>query len=459
MRRYGRSWFRGKRVVVIGLAKSGLAAACLLWELGAQVTVNDRQEAWQIPPEAKRKLEERGIVCRWGGHPDDLIDPGVDLVVKNPGIPYRILPIQQAIKYQIPVITEVELGWQWTVSPMIGITGSNGKTTTTSLIGEMFRQAERKAHVVGNIGMVMSEVAFHSRPDETLVVELSSFQLLGTLDFRPDVAVLTNIYPAHLDYHGTLEEYTRAKLKLFANQRADDVAVLNADQEVSGRLAPEIGAQIWWFSIRSAVSPGVYLEDGEVYWQPPDGQRRRLFSRSDVALKGDHNLENLLAASCAAVAYGLPVEAVRRVASTFTGVEHRLEFVRKVNGVAYYNDSKATNTTAAITALRSFKEGITWIAGGLDRGHSFDEMIPIVQKHVKRVIAYGETSERIIEMCRRAGVSLCSTVGSVEEAVDLAAVITPPGDVVLLSPACASWDMYRSFEERGNIFKQAVHKL
>ncbi len=459
MRRYGRSWFRGKRVVVIGLAKSGLAAACLLRELGAQVTVNDRQEAGQIPADTKRKMEELGIVGLWGGHPDDLIDPSVDLVVKNPGIPYQITPIQQALRYQIPVITEVELGWQWTTSPIIGITGSNGKTTTTSLIGEMFRQVERKVHVVGNIGMVMSEVAFHSRPDETLVVELSSFQLMGTLDFRPDVAVLTNIYPAHLDYHGTMEEYIRAKLKLFANQRPQDVAVLNADQEVSRGLLPDITGQIFWFSLQTPVSTGVYLDNGVIYWQPSDGKRRQLFSQGDVALKGDHNLANLLAAACAALAYGLPIEAVRRVAHTFTGVEHRLEFVREVNGVFYYNDSKATNTSAAITALRSFKEGVTWIAGGLDRGLSFDEMIPIVQKHVKRVIAYGETQDQIIAMCQRAGVTHWAKADNVEEAVDLAYRMTPAGEVVLLSPACASWDMYRSFEERGNIFKQAVHKL
>lgn len=457
--RFPRSWFADKHVVVLGLAKSGLAAAKLLRRLGAHVTVNDQKPEERIPAEEKRLLAEWGVQCVWGGHPPGLITPDVDLVVKNPGIPYAIAPVQDACRLGIPVVTEVELGWQWTSSPVIGITGSNGKTTTATLIGEILRQAGQKVHVVGNIGQVMSEVAFDSRPDETLVVELSSFQLMGTVEFRPKVAVLTNVYPAHLDYHQTMDAYVAAKCKLFANQQATDAAVLNADQELSHRIAPQLPSRVYWFSLRGPVAAGIYVEEDQIYWQPQEGPRERLFSRADVAIKGEHNLANLLSAAAAALIYGIPSEAIRAVAQSFMGVEHRLEFVREVAGVAYYNDSKATNTTAAMTALRSFPEGVTWIAGGLDRGISFDDMIPTVRQHVRRVIAYGQTREQIVSMCRQAGVEQCFTVEDVEEAVRLAHRLTPAGEVVLLSPACASWDLYRSFEERGHIFKQAVHKL
>jgi len=456
---YTREWFLGKRVVVVGLAKSGLVAAKLLRRLGAHVTVNDCKPEEQIPIEERRKLAEWGVQAVWGGHPPGIVTAEVDLVVKNPGIPYNSPPIQEALRNGVPVVTEVELGWQWTTSPVIGITGSNGKTTTTTLIGEMLRHAGLKAHVVGNIGQVMSEAAFSSLPDETLVVELSSFQLMGTVHFRPVVAVLTNIYPAHLDYHGSMEDYIAAKCKMFANQQKKEAAVLNADQELSQKIASLLASRVYWFSIKGPVAAGVYAEGEHVYWQPQAGGRERLFSRSDVVVKGEHNLANLLAAATAALVYGAPAEAVRAVARSFTGVEHRLEFVREVDGVAYYNDSKATNATAAMTALRSFREGVTWIAGGLNRGLSFDEMIPVVQGHVRRVIAYGQTRELIVDMCRRAGIEQCFMVGDIEEAVRLARRLTPAGEVVLLSPACASWDMYRSFEERGHIFKQAVHKL
>lgn len=457
--RFSREWFQGRRVVVIGLAKSGLVAAKLLRRLGAQVTVNDCKPEDQIPEDDRRLLADWGVRTVWGGHPPGLVTPEVDLVVKNPGIPYHVAPVQEAFRLGVPVVTEVELGWQWTASPIIGITGSNGKTTTTTLIGEMLRQGGRKVHVVGNIGQVMSEVAFSSAPEETLVVELSSFQLQGTIRFRPRVAVLTNIYPAHLDYHGTMENYVATKCKLFANQTMEDAAVLNADQTLCRRIASGLASRLFWFSLQGPVASGVYLQGDDIFWQPPEGPRERLFPRAEVAVRGEHNLANLLAAATAALIWGVPQAAVRTVARSFTGVEHRLEFVREVDGVAYYNDSKATNATAAMTALRSFREGVTWIAGGLNRGLSFDEMIPVVRKHVRRVIAYGQTRELIVDMCRRAGIDACFTVEDVEEAVSLARRLTPKGEVVLLSPACASWDMYRSFEERGHIFKQAVHKL
>lgn len=457
--RFSREWFRNRQVVVLGLAKSGLAAAKLLRQLGAHVTVNDRQPEDQIAESDKQQLAEWGVRTVFGGHPEGLITSEVDLVVKNPGIPYEVTPIQEALRHGVPVVTEVELGWQWTSSPIIAITGSNGKTTTTTLIGEMLREAGRQVHVVGNIGQVMSEVAFSSRPDETLVVELSSFQLMGTVEFRPAIGVLTNVYPAHLDYHGTMDAYVAAKCRLFANQQATDAAVLNADQDISRQVARTLRSRIFWFSLQGPVSVGVFMEGEYIFWKPAEGERVPLFRRDEVALKGDHNLANLLAAATAALLDGVSVEAVRNVARSFVGVEHRLEFVREVGGVAYYNDSKATNATAAMTALRSFREGVTWIAGGLDRGVSFDEMIPTVQRHVRRVIAYGQTRELIVDMCRRAGVTDCFMAVDVEDAVRLARRLTPAGEVVLLSPACASWDMYRSFEERGHIFKQAVHKL
>lgn len=459
MQQFTPEWLAGKQVVVLGLAKSGLSAALRLKRYGAQVLVNDIQPEDKQPPSSLEALRQAGIKGVWGGHPEYLIHPGVHLVVKNPGIPYRNPLVRKSLDLGIPVITEAELAFAWSRAPIIGITGSNGKTTTTSWVGKMLMEDGRQVEVVGNIGRVMSEVAAGASRDSILVAELSSFQLKGTRHFRPRVGALLNLYPAHLDYHETMEDYLCSKLNLFANQQHEDISVWNTDEELWKTYSANFPSRRWGFGLHPAPLPGVYAPAGVIQYHTEKGEVLPLLPTRDLPLMGQHNLLNALAASAIALASGARVEAVQRALQNFQGVEHRLEFVREINGVRYYNDSKSTNSQAARVALRSFDQGLTWIAGGLDRGGDFDDLLPDVQKHVKRAVLFGQTAEKIASMCQKAGLTEIYFCHDVHEAVEIAARITPEKEVVLLSPACASWDMYTSFEERGHIFKQAVHML
>ncbi|MFD1407315.1 UDP-N-acetylmuramoyl-L-alanine--D-glutamate ligase [Kroppenstedtia eburnea] len=448
--------YAGKKILVLGLARSGVAVARLLHRLGAEVTVNDRKPRAEAP-EAE-ELEKAGIQVVLGGHPEGLIHDGWDLLVKNPGIPYRVPLLQEAETRGIPVVTEVEIAWQLTEASMIGITGSNGKTTTTSLVGRMLARGGIPARVAGNIGMALSEVAPGMDKEEWLVSELSSFQLKGTRQFRPRIGALLNLVPAHLDYHGSMEDYLESKGKLFANQQPGDIAVLNRDSDVCRRLAPQLRGDVWWFSRREPVDRGLMVKQGWVTARLSDGEELSLLPASQVRLPGIH-MENALAASAIALAAGCPADALREELRTFTGVEHRLEFVATVDGVRYYNDSKATNGKAATSAMESFTEPIVLIAGGLDRGVDFRELVPVFQKRLKGIVTYGEAGDVLLKRAEEAGVPLRERAEEIADAVARASRLAAAGDVVLLSPACASWDLYTSFEERGSIFKQAVHNL
>lgn len=446
----------GRSVVVLGLARSGAAVARLLHRLGANVVVNDKKPR-EACPEAD-ELEALGIRVICGHHPDDLLSGHVDVLVKNPGIPYSARPIRQAQEKGIPVITEVEVASGLTASRMVGITGSNGKTTTTSLVGRMLSLGRIPSRIAGNIGMALSEVVQETRPDEWLVVELSSFQLKGTDRFRPKVATLLNVVPAHLDYHGTMEDYIASKQRLFRNQTAEDAAVFNWDNQVCRETAATVKSRVWWFSRREAVPRGAMVADGWIRLRT-DQEEIPLLPVKEVALPGSHHLENALAAAVISHLCGCPTDAIVNTLRTFRGVEHRLEYVGTVNDVAYYNDSKATNAQAAIRALESFEQPIVWIGGGLDRGVDFNELVPVFAQRVKAVVAYGQSAPILLARAKEAGVPIRRSVKDVTEAVLEASRAAKPGDVVLLSPACASWDMYTSFEERGSIFKQAVHRL
>ncbi|TCS84415.1 UDP-N-acetylmuramoyl-L-alanine--D-glutamate ligase [Tepidibacillus fermentans] len=449
--------FRDKQIIVLGLAKSGTAVAKILQKLGAKVIVNDAKPEEQC--KGKNELESLGIKVICGSHPDDLISYETDLVIKNPGIPYHIPPIQTALSLQIPVITEVEVAYQLSKAPFIGITGSNGKTTTTTLIGEIIEQAGLNPIVAGNIGTVVSEQAFLANENQVLVTELSSFQLKGTQSFRPKIGVIINIYPAHLDYHKSMEDYILSKAKLFQNQTPEDYAVLNVDCEECVKLIPSIKSQIFQFSKKYEVERGTYVSKGIIYWKDQE-RTESILPVSELSLKGEHNVENVLAAITATRLYGVDVEIIREVLRDFKGVEHRLEFVRTTpNQVTYYNDSKATNPTATITALKSFPQKVILIAGGLDRGIDFHELIEPFEQHVKELITFGQTAEKLSKVAKLAGLDRIYTVDNVDSAVELAARTAISGDVVLLSPACASWDMFSSFEERGRMFKEAVHKI
>ncbi|MGM0902092.1 MAG: UDP-N-acetylmuramoyl-L-alanine--D-glutamate ligase [Bacillota bacterium] len=443
--------YKHKKILVLGLAKSGVSAAALLHKLGAFVTVNDSKPLSENPE--AQKLLEQGIKVVCGSHPVELMEEGFELVVKNPGIPYQNPMILKAIEKRIPVITEVELAYQISEAPFIGITGTNGKTTTTTLIFEMLREGGRNPLIAGNIGTVASGVAQEASQDDNIVIELSSFQLMGISSFRPKIAIITNLYNAHLDYHGTLEEYHLAKARITENQQEDDYFICNADQEEVMDIARNSKANIIPFSTKNILKKGVFVDDGWVFFN-----QEKIISLRDIALPGEHNLENILSAVAAAKLAGAENEAIIHVLKTFTGVRHRLQFVDEISERKFYNDSKATNILATQKALSAFDAPIILLAGGLDRGNSFDELIPSL-KGIKVLITFGQTAGKIEEAGKQAGIKTIIRVDNVEKAVPEAFNLSDAGDVILLSPACASWDQYKTFEVRGDMFIEAVHKL
>ncbi|RZI53167.1 UDP-N-acetylmuramoyl-L-alanine--D-glutamate ligase [Aeribacillus pallidus] len=441
-----------QNVLVLGLAKSGLRAAKLLHKLGARVTVNDIK-----PYEANddvKELESLGIKLILGEHPEQLLEEhNIDIVVKNPGIPYTNPIVQKAASQNIPIITEVELAYQISEAEIIAITGSNGKTTTTTLIYEMLKADGKQPLLAGNIGNVACEVVQEATKEQIVVMEVSSFQLLGTIYFKPSVAVLLNIFNAHLDYHGTRENYMQAKGKIFSNQDDQSVAVINSDDQDVVRLSELSNGKKIYFSTNKEVSNGAYIQNESIWY---DGEK--IIDIKDIALVGKHNLENILAAICAVKAKNVGNKAIQKVLASFSGVKHRLQYVGEVSGRKFYNDSKATNILATTKALEAFSSPVVLLAGGLDRGNEFDELIPYF-KHVKAVITFGQTAPKIKKAAKKAGIELIEHVDNVEQAVFAAFRISDIGDVILLSPACASWDQYKTFEERGDIFINAVHKL
>lgn len=443
--------FHHKKVLVLGLAKSGVAASLLLHKLGAFVTVNDAKP-FDENPEAQQLLK-MGITVICGRHPEDLLDEGFELVVKNPGIPYSNPIVKDAIARNIPVITEVELAYLVSEAPIIGITGTNGKTTTTTLIFEMLREGNRQPKIAGNIGTVACSVAENALPNEVVVTELSSFQLMGVEQFRPKIAILTNLYDAHLDYHGTFDEYAEAKFAITKNQNEEDYFIYNADQEVVVDWAKKSRAKKIPFSINGPSKEGISADGTTIYWQGEP-----FIKREQVALPGKHNLQNVLAAIAACMIHGCYKGAIESVLQTFTGVRHRTQFVREWNGRKIYNDSKATNCLATKVALEAFDKPIVLIAGGLERGHSFEELRDAM-KNVKAVVAIGETKVRFIEFAKSCGVAECKMAENIEDAVEKAAQVSNNGDIILLSPACASWDQYKSFEVRGDLFIKAAMNL
>lgn len=444
--------YQHKKILVLGLAKSGVSAASLLHKLGAFVTVNDYKPLNENP-EAQGLLEQ-GIKVICGCHPIELLDEGFELIVKNPGIPYTNPLVAGAIERGIPVITEVELAYQISEAELIGITGTNGKTTTTTLIFEILQANEgTNPLIAGNIGTVASEVAETATKDNQMVVELSSFQLMGIRSFRPHIAIITNIYEAHLDYHGTKKEYAQAKANITRNQLEGDYLIVNADQEELLDLISFTKAKIIPFSANKPLAEGCSIANGMITFLGEE-----IIPRSDIVLPGEHNLENIMAAIAATKLMGVQNQAIRKVLTTFKGVKHRTQFVEEIAGRKFYNDSKATNILAAQSALNAFSEPIILLAGGLDRGNEFDELIPSL-KNVKVMITFGQTAEKLEKVAEIAGIETVHRVDNVEKAVPVAFELSKPGDVILLSPACASWDQYKTFEVRGDIFIDAVHKL
>lgn len=437
--------YKNKKVLVLGLAKSGLNTARLLHKLGAYVTVNDAKN-FDDNPDAQSLVAD-GIRVISGYHPVELLDEHFELMVKNPGIPYTNPMVVRAQALNIPIITEPELAYEVSEADWIAVTGTNGKTTTTTLIGLILNEDGKTAHVGGNIGIPISQVAADAKASEHVVAELSSFQLMGATKLHPHVAVLTNIYEAHLDYHGSREAYVAAKMRITQNQTADDFFVMNWDLPEMHELAKQSHAQIVPFSRQGAAGARANLIDGQLCF---DGQA--IMAASDLQIPGDHNIENALAAIAATKLYGASDAAITRVLSTFTGVKHRIQYVQTVAGRRFYNDSKATNVEAASVAINAFSAPEVLIAGGLDRGLPMDELVPLMQKHVKALVTYGETAELMVAAANAAHVPVVQRVETLNDAVPAAYAQSEPGDVILLSPAAASWDQFNTFEERGDLF-------
>ena len=447
--------FEHKRVLVIGLAKSGVAVAKLLLHQGAMVTVNDR-----IPleenPDAKSLIEE-GIRVLAGSHPVDLLEEHFDFVVKNPGIPYHNCMVEAAMKKGIPVYTEIEIAYQLLEGLIIGITGSNGKTTTTTLASLMLKESfpERQVFAAGNIGIPLSQLAEQSTKEDIYVSELSSFQLMGIDQFKPKIACIVNIFSAHLDYHGTREEYIEAKLQLTKNQTEDEYLVYNADYpELMTLIKGHTKATLVPFSRKSVLDFGACVEGDSICF---NGEK--VIPVSTIQVPGTQNVENVLAAVAIAKLAGATNEGVEKAVQNFHGVKHRTQFVKEVNKRRFYNDSKATNIIATQTALRSFtNQSVILIAGGLDRGNGFDELVPDLTS-VSGIVLYGETKEKLQEASKLAGVPVIEVVNTLEEATKKAYEISKEDDIILLSPACASWDQFKNFEIRGDEFIRVVENL
>lgn len=442
--------FANKKVLVLGLAKSGESAARLLDKLGAIVTVNDGKPFEENP--AAQSLLEEGIKVVTGGHPLELLDENFELMVKNPGIPYDNAMVVRALEKKIPVITEVELAYLISEAPIIGITGSNGKTTTTTMIAQVLTAGGQNGLLSGNIGFPASQVAQTASSKDTLVMELSSFQLMGIEAFHPQIAVITNLMPTHLDYHGSFEEYAAAKWNIQKNMTADDYLVLNFNQDWAKGMASQTQATVVPFSTTEKVD-GAYL-DGDVL----TFRGEAIIKVAEIGVPGSHNVENALATIAVAKLRGIDNQTIKEVLSAFGGVKHRLQYVGQVNEVSFYNDSKSTNILATQKALSGFDNSkVILIAGGLDRGNEFDELVPDL-KGLKKMVILGQSAPRVKRAADQAGVSYLDAT-NVRDAAHKAFAQAEPGDIVLLSPANASWDMYSNFEVRGDEFLAAFEEL
>jgi len=449
---------KDKRVLVVGLGKSGVASALFMKERGARVTVSDTKSGDELRNEIPALLDH-GIVVETGGHGERTFK-GQDLIVVSPGVPVDAPMLVQARSLGEPVIGEIELAAQFLPGPIVAITGSNGKTTTTTLAGEILTAGGLPTLVGGNIGTPAISLAERATQETVIVLEVSSFQLETIQTFRPKIAVVLNVTPDHLDRHRTLEAYVNAKARIFENQRDDDFAVLNADDAVCASMAARTKAKVFWFSRQKEVRQGAWTGDGKIFLRDGTGQRE-IMQVSEIPLKGAHNLENVLAAVCAGALMGCAADKIRQAVRNFKAVEHRLEFVATIRGVDYYNDSKATNVDATIKALESFPANIHLILGGKDKGSDYSVLNELLKQRVKRVYTIGAAAEKIesqIASSKSGGVEVVHAE-TLENALRKANASAEPGDVVLLAPACASFDQFKNYEQRGKAFKEIVRGL
>jgi len=442
---------KDKKVLVVGFARTGQAVCDFLLERGALVTVTDKKPLDQL--ENVANYQEKGVLFDCGGHRLEAFLQA-DLIVLSPGVP-PLPEILSAREKGVKVISEIELAYEFLKGKIIGITGSNGKSTTTTLIYEILKNSGFKVHLTGNIGRPLISFVKKSRPDHWIVTELSSFQLEFTEKFRTDISVFLNISPNHLDWHKTMENYLQAKKKLFWHQRPEDKAVLNRDDRLLWAWRKEKEIEVYGFSRKYRVPRGCYLKDSTIYLV--DGGEKPLLKATDIKLRGLHNQENVMAASLAAYLAGAPISAIRKTVKAFRGLEHRLEEVARIKGVLFVNDSKATTVAATIKAIESFDQPIILILGGRDKGGDFSPLRRALKKRVKKVLLIGEAREKIKKAIE--GVCPIEEASSFRELVRKGYEAARPGDLVLLAPACTSWDMFHNFEERGRLFKKEVRML
>ncbi len=446
----------GKNVLVFGSGISGIGAAGLLEERGASVTLydgNDKLDAEEIRGKMKDGAKTDIVL---GEFPEELLSK-LDLVIISPGVPTDLPIVNRMREVDIPVVGEIELAYELGKGEVLAITGTNGKTTTTALLGEIMKAVYDSAFVVGNIGIPYTNVVDETRDDSVIVAEMSSFQLESIVDFRPRVSAILNITPDHLNRHHTMEAYIQAKKNVAINQTAEDTCVLNYEDEVLREFGETLQTKVLYFSSKRKLDKGIYLEDGNIIYRNPD--ECLVSNVKELKLLGVHNYENVMAAVAMAAAYGVPMDSIRKTIKEFAGVEHRIEFVAEKNGVAYYNDSKGTNPDAAIRGIQAMNRPTYLIGGGYDKQSEYKEWIESFDGKVKKLLLIGQTREKIAKEAEECGFTDIMLLDTFEDAVLTAAKLAEPGEAVLLSPACASWGMFKNYEERGDKFKEIVNSL
>ena len=447
--------YKNQRVLVVGLAKSGISAIKALYDEGAFVSVNDAKSECGL----KALIEEtNSFVVEYilGSHNVDVAK--YDFVVVSPGVPLDLPFIEEIKRKNIKIIGEIELAYSLCKGRFLGITGTNGKTTTTALTGEIFKAAKREHFVVGNIGVAAVSKSKEAKSDTVMVTELSSFQLESIYNFKAHVSAVLNITPDHLNRHKTMENYIAAKARIFENQTEEDFLVLNYDNEITRSLGEMARSKVIFFSRKKALSEGVFVENGDIIIHL-FGKRERVCSIAEMFIFGEHNVENALAAAAMTYLEGISVEVISRGLQDFKGVEHRIEYCEEYDERIFYNDSKATNVDSTVNAIKAMTRPTVLIAGGMDKGSTYEDMLELFDGKIKALVLFGETKEKIAREARDFGFEKIYIVNDLDEAVKIAFDLSEKGDAILLSPACASWDMYDNFEKRGEHFKACVAKI
>ena len=449
---------KNKKVLLVGLAKTGVSTIKYLDKLGAKTIVNDIKEKSQLEEILKELKDIKNVEYILGYHPENV--DNIDIAIVSPGVPLDLSFICKLKDNNIKIIGEVELAYRLSKNNpiFIGITGTNGKTTTTSIVGEIFKKANKDTYIVGNIGKPVIDTVDLTTKDSVLVTELSSFQLESIDTFRPKVSAFLNITEDHMNRHHTMENYISAKMRIFENQNQDDYTILNYDDVMVRSLAEKCKSNVIFFSRKEKLNRGIYLDENNNIVIDID-EKIVLLNSKELSLPGEHNLENCMAAIGITYVSNIDVDVIKSVLKNFKSVEHRQEFVRNINDIIFVNDSKGTNPDSTIKAIKSYNTNIILIAGGKDKGSNFEELLEIAKENVIALVLLGETAPKIELTARQKGFKQIYTVKNMKEAVEKSYKIAQSGDVVLLSPACASWDMYSNFEVRGKDFKDNVNNL